>query len=74
MDTNVSNYTPSELLAILEMDDPTDTDDIIYKTNTLIRKFQVTNPTLSLFFRQVQTRLVKNNCQYDDTNNNDTNI
>ena len=74
MDTNVSNYTPSELLAILEMDDPTDTDDIIYKTNTLISKFQVTNPTLSLFFRQVQKRLVQTNNHYDNTPDGTPNI
>ena len=78
MDTNVFNYTPDELLAVLEMDDPTDTDEIIYKTNTLSSKFRVTNPTLSLFFRQVQKRLIENKSHYDnthdDTNNADANV
>ena len=78
MDTNVFNYTPAELLAILEMDDPTDTDKIIYKTNTLSSKFRVTNPKLSLFFRQVQKRLIENKSHYDntndDTNNADANV
>lgn len=78
MDTNVLNYTPGELLAILEMDDPTDTDEIIYKTNTLSGKFRVTNPKLSLFFRSVQKRLLQNTQtgHYDNdkhNNNNDNN-
>jgi hypothetical protein len=81
MDTNVLNYTIAELLAILEIDDPTDTYEIQDKTDKLIRKFEVTNPTLSFFFRSVQKRLLQNNNQntgqYDnddnDINDNDNN-
>ena len=73
MDTNVLNYTPSELLTILEMDDPTDTDEIIYKTNTFISKFRVTNPTLSIFFREVQKRLLQPAEHYEDTYKEDVN-
>jgi hypothetical protein len=58
MDTNVLNYTYSELLQIAEIDDPSDMDEILNKTNTLSRKFQVTKPTLSLFFKNVQQRLL----------------
>jgi hypothetical protein len=76
MDTNVLNYTIAELLTIMEIDDPTDNDEILYKTNTLSRKFEVTNPKLSLFFRSVQKRLLENtqNTGHYDYDNNDTNV
>ena len=67
MDTNVFNYTIAELLAILEMGDSADTDDIQDKTNKLISKFETTNPTLSLFFKSVQKRLIQKS-HYDNTN------
>lgn len=58
MDTNVLNYTYSELLQIAKIDDPSDIDEILTKTNALSRKFQVTKPKLSLFFKNVQQRLI----------------
>jgi hypothetical protein len=39
LDLNVDNYTISELLGIIELDDPT-SDDIINKTNYYIKDFQ----------------------------------
>ena len=71
MDTNVLNYTIDELLAIIEIDDLTDTDEIQYKTNNLIRKFEVTNPKLSIFFRSVQKRLIQNGHYDNDIHNED---
>jgi len=58
MDTNVSNYTLSELLAIIEMNE-IDSDEIIKKTNYYINKFKTSNPKLSSFFREVQSQLLQ---------------
>jgi hypothetical protein len=72
MDTNVLNYTYDELYQIVKIDDPDDIDEILDKTNILIRKFEVTNnPTLSLFFRSVQKRLLQHAEHYEDTYNED---
>jgi hypothetical protein len=58
-DTNVSNYTLSELLTIVEIDNEhTNYDDILDKTNHLIKKFKVKNPILSNFFKEVQLQLL----------------
>ena len=59
-DTNVSNYTLSELLTIVEIDNEhTNYDDILDKTNHLIKKFKVKNPILSNFFKEVQIQLLQ---------------
>lgn len=72
MDTNVLNYTYDELWQIVKIVDPDDIDEILAKTNTLIRKFEVTNnPTLSLFFRSVQKRLLQHTENNEDTYNED---
>ena len=59
-DTNVSNYTLSELLTIVEIDNEhVNYDDILDKTNYLIKKFKVKNPILSNFFKEVQLQLLQ---------------
>ena len=59
-DTNVSNYTLSELLTIVEIDDEDiNHQGILDKTNQLIKKFKVKNPILSNFFKEVQTQLLQ---------------
>jgi len=58
-DLNVDNYTISELLGIIELDDPT-TDDIIYKTNYYIKDFsKKQKPELVSFFQSIQTKLLQ---------------
>lgn len=58
-DLNVDNYTVSELLGIIELDDPT-TDDIIYKTNYYIKDFsKKQKPELVNFFQSIQTKLLQ---------------
>jgi len=58
-DLNVDNYTISELLAILELDDPSRTD-IIDKTNELIDRFtDENNEGLVSFFTSIQDKLVQ---------------
>ena len=49
VDTDVSSYTISELMAIIEVND-IDPEEIVEKTDVLINKFKVSNPQLSVFF------------------------
>lgn len=61
MDTDVSNYTLSELLAILNMNNSESISPkaIVEKTNKLIHKFKDKNPEMSVFFLEVQTQLLQ---------------
>ena len=59
MDYNVDNYTIPELLAIVELDDPTE-QEIIDTTNTYIDRFTNENSTdLANFFQDIQTKLLQ---------------
>jgi len=61
IDTNVSNYTLSELLAIVGVDEDAEVNktDILDNTNTLITKFQnKNNPQMASFFQRVQGQLL----------------
>jgi hypothetical protein len=58
VDTNIGNYTLSELMAIVELND-LDPNEIVLKTNKLIKKFKTSNPTLSAFFIEIQSQLLK---------------
>lgn len=58
VDTNVSNYTIEELMAIIEIDD-LDADKIKSNTNALIEKLKQTKPELVVFFNDIQERLLE---------------
>ena len=58
IDTNVSNYTLSELMAIVELQD-LDRDSIIKNTNQLIKRFKGKKPELSVFFQAIQSQLLQ---------------
>lgn len=59
MDYNVNNYTVTELLEILGLDDPT-SDDIVSSSNSYIRRFSQENrPELVNFFQSIQTKLLR---------------
>ena len=58
IDTNINNYTISELMAILNLEDVNQTE-ITEKTNNLINKFKTTNPGMSVFFQEVQSELLQ---------------
>jgi hypothetical protein len=59
VDYNVNNYTITELLAILELEDP-NSDEIIDSTNTYIERFSEENqPQLVNFFQSIQTKLLQ---------------
>lgn len=73
-DTNVSNYTLSELLTIVEIDNEhTNYDDILDKTNHLIKKFKAKNPILSNFFKEVQMQLLQYAQDLEAESDDDTN-
>jgi hypothetical protein len=58
IDTNVSNYTLSELMAIVELQD-LDNDSIVKNTNQLIKRFKSKKPELSVFFQAIQSQLLQ---------------
>ena len=58
IDKDVSNYTLSELMAIVELDD-LKPDDIIENTNYWIKKYKNTDPAMSVFFKQIQSQLLQ---------------
>jgi len=78
IDTNVENYTLSELMTITNINSM-DPKEIVDKTNYMINKFKVKNPTLAVFFQNIQSQLLQysqglmpnNENSYDDVS--DTN-
>ena len=61
IDYNVDNYTITELLAILGLDDP-DSDEIMDTTNQYIQQFSPSGenqPQLVNFFQSIQTKLLR---------------
>jgi hypothetical protein len=61
LDTNVSNYTLSELLTIVELDNDDDIneDTILTNTNKFIKKFKNKKPELAVFFKEIQSQLLQ---------------
>jgi len=61
IDYNTDNYTITELLAIVGLDDP-DSNEIIRATNSYIDRFSPSNenqPQLVNFFQSIQTKLLQ---------------
>jgi hypothetical protein len=58
IDTNVSNYTLAELMAIVELND-LEPSEITEKTNKQITRFKSKNPELSVFFQAIQSELLQ---------------
>ena len=56
--TNVNDYTLSELMAIVEVEELTP-EQIIENTNYYIRKYKTKNPTLAVFFKEIQSQLLQ---------------
>lgn len=70
IDTNVNNYTRPELLAILDLDDNANDQQIINASDKYIDKFTNENKsTLALFFQKIQDRLLESNDNYIDEAN-----
>ena len=58
IDTNVSNYTLAELMAIVGLND-LDPSEITKKTDKQITRFKSKNPELSVFFQAIQSELLQ---------------
>ena len=58
IDTNVSNYSLSELMAIVGLND-LDPREITEKTNKQINRFKGKKPELSVFFQAIQSELLQ---------------
>ena len=67
IDTNVANYTLSELMTIIELED-LEPQNIIENTNYYIRKYKNKNPSMAVFFKEIQSQLL----QYTDGLETDT--
>ena len=70
IDTKVSNYSVSELMAIVELQS-LEPDDIVVQTNKYIEKFKTSNPVLSVFFMEIQSQLLQYSTELIDPNNPD---
>ena len=57
IDTNIENYTLSELMAIIDLQ-YVDQEEIISKSNKLIQKYQQKDPKLSAFLTDLQSQLL----------------
>ena len=74
IDTNISNYTFSELLTIVDIqNDELDKETVNSKTNKYINKFKTKNPQLANFFREVRMQLLQyvDDLENEDSDDND---
>lgn len=58
IDTDISNYTLSELMAILEINE-INKDEIIEKTTDFIDRYKKKDPNLAVFFQEIQSQLLQ---------------
>jgi len=72
VDTDVSNYTLSELMSIISVED-FDENEIIKKTNELTNKFKHKNPRLAVFFQAIQSQLLRYAQNLEPLEDDDTN-
>jgi hypothetical protein len=68
-DADVSNYTMTELMAIVNLND-LDPTSIMEATAPYVEKFKNVNPTLSTFFQDVQSQLLQYSQDLYSTDNN----
>ena len=78
IDTNVSNYSLSELMTIIDVDN-LDRETVIQNTNHYIKKYNEKNPILSSFFKDIQSQLLNyieglETDESDDDNENKINV
>ena len=67
-DTNIKNYTLSELMAIVNVND-LQPDEIVKNTNTYINKYKNSDPTISVFFTEIQSQLLQYSSKLIDPKN-----
>ena len=68
IDVKVSNYSLSELMAIVELED-LKPNEIVKQTNKYINKFKTSNPTLSTFFMEIRSQLLQYSTNLVDPKN-----
>jgi hypothetical protein len=68
IDVKVSNYSLSELMAIVELQD-LKPNEIVKQTNKYINKFKTSNPTLSTFFMEIRSQLLQYSTNLVDPKN-----
>jgi hypothetical protein len=71
IDTNVENYTLSELMAIANVND-LNSESIISNTNYYINKYKTSDPDLSDFFLNIQDQLLHFSKGLDDETANES--
>jgi hypothetical protein len=72
IDTNVSNYTLSELLTIVDIENEDINKELILnKTNLFINKFKLKKPKFAKFFQEVQNQLLQYEEGLDDVQTDD---
>jgi len=57
INTNITDYTLSELMAIVDIEDLTP-ENVIDSTDHYIKKYKTKNPTLAVFFKEIQSQLL----------------
>ncbi len=67
VDTNINNYTLSELMTIANIQN-LDVSEITTNTNNLSDKFKKSNPKLSVFFQEIQSQLLQYSGNLTNTN------
>jgi hypothetical protein len=72
IDTNVSHYTIAELLAIIEVDDLSQTEQIIRQTEAYGKKYGKNQPELGLFFQDIKQRLLQEEEEEEETREEET--
>lgn len=72
VDTNISNYTLSELMAIIGIND-LNPEIIVQNTNYYINKYKTKDSKISIFFKEIQSQLLQYYTEglEEDENNND---
>jgi len=72
IDTDVSNYTMTELMVIVGLND-LDPTSIMNATSPFVEKFKDNNPLLSTFFQDIQSQLLQysQNLLYENEDNED---
>jgi hypothetical protein len=74
INTNISDYTLSELMAIFDVGDELDRNDIIQKTKVYIQKYKDKDPKMAEFVKEAQAQLLQYNegLQYKQNDNGES--
>jgi hypothetical protein len=71
IDTNISSYSLSELIAIADINE-LNRDEIISKTDKQIKRFKSSKPEIAVFFREIKSQLLQYAQGLEDNSEEDT--